>query len=143
MKEVPIEFWGVIIVALSSIFTNVLTWFLTYRSTRMKFETETRARYIQEVLRDHYVLYNYLRQLAGIPIKEEILRIAKEAHNIMNERPYNFKVNFIHRWFGLYEMITLLEEYPDEEISKFQDDVLERITYFEKEYEKMLGIQRS
>lgn len=142
MNGIPIEFWGVVIVALSSIFANILTWFLNYRSIRIKFETETRAGYVQEVLRDHYKLYNFVRQLQITPIKEAALKATEEIHKIVNERPYNFKATVIEKWLGIYESITLIEENPIEEIKDFQKDVWERIGYFEKEYEKILGIKR-
>jgi len=142
MSEVPIEFWGVVIVAASSIFSNVLTWFLNYRSARMKFETETRAGYVQEVLRDHYKLYNFLRQLQITPIKEEALKVAEEIQRIVNERPYNFKATIIEKWPRIYESITLLEEYPIDEIKEFQKVVWKRINYFERLYEKILGMKR-
>ena len=137
MDEIPIEFWGVVIVALSSIFTNVLTWFLNYRSTRTKFESETRARYVQDVMRDHYRLYNFLRSLLMTPIKEEALKSAEEMHEIMNERPYNFKATIINEWLEIYHRITLFDETPIDQMAELEKDVLERINYFEKEYEKM------
>lgn len=134
---------GVVIVALSSIFTNVLAWYLNYRSTRINFETESRARYIQEVLRDHYKLHNFLRQLEATPIQEEAIRVSEQIQKIVDERPYNFQSEILDKWIGINERIILLGEYPLKEIQELWDDVWERISYFQKEYEKLLGIKRT
>ena len=142
VNGISIELLAVVIIALSSIFTNVLTWFLSYHSTRTKFETETRARYIQEALRDCYKLYNFLRQLQSTPLYEEALKATKDINKIVSEHPYNFKATIINKWIGIYETITLPEEFATNEIEDILKDVWERIDYFEDEYEKIMGIKR-
>lgn len=142
MNGIAIELLAVVIIALSSIFTNVLTWFLSYHSTRTKFETATRAEYIQDVLRDCYKLYNYLRQLQSTPLYEEALKSTKDINKLVSEHPYSFKATIIDKWIGIYETITLPEENPAEEIKDILKDITERIDYFENEYEKIMGIKR-
>jgi hypothetical protein len=143
VADVSIEFLGVVIVALSSIFTNVLAWYLNYRSNRIKFETESRAGYVQEVLRDHYKLHNFLRQLEATPIKDEAIRVSEQIQKIVDERPYNFRSEVVDDWIGLNQRIILLDEYPREEIKKLSKEVWETICYFQGEYEKLLGIKRN
>lgn len=143
MADVSIEFLGVVIVALSSIFTNVLAWYLNYRSTRIKFETESRAAYVQEVLRDNYKLHNFLRQLQATPIKEEAIRTSEQIQKIVDEHPYNFRSEIVDQWIGINQAIILVDEYPIEEIKNLSKEVWERICYFQEEYEKLLGIKRT
>ena len=142
MADVSIEFLGVVIVALSSIFTNVLAWYLNYRSNRMKFETESRAAYVKEVLRDNYKLHNFLRQLQT-PIKEEAIKASGEIQKIMDERPYNFKSEIIDQWTEIYFGIIYCDECPIEDIKKLTKEVWERICYFQEEYEELMGIKRT
>ena len=143
MADVSIEFLGVVIVALSSIFTNVLAWYLNYRSTRMKFETESWAAYVQEVLRDNHKLHNFLKQLEATPIKDEAVRFSEQIQKIMDERPYNFKSEIVDKWIAVNQAITLLDEYPIEEIKNLSKEVWERICHFQEEYEELLGIKRT
>ncbi len=141
MNGIPIEFWGVVIVALSSIFTNILMWYLNYRTTLMRFRAETKAGYIQEVLRDHYKLYNYLRQLEITPIKETALKATEEIQKIVEEHPYNFKQEILNKWIPIYEEITLQETNPENDIKALRKDVLNKIRHLEEIYEKLLGIR--
>lgn len=143
MNDIPIEFWGVVIVALFSIFGDILVWFLNYRSAQIKFETEARAGYIQEILRDHYRLFNFIRQLRITPLKTTALKTTEEINKMMNARPFNFKVSIIEEWRNLYDVITLTEGRPSEEqISTFEEELWESLHYFDKEYKQILGIKR-
>jgi len=134
VADISVEFLGVVVVALSSIFTNVLTWYLNYRTTRIKFETESRAGYVQEVLRDHYKLHNFLSQLEATPIKEEAIKASENIQRMIDERPYNFRSEIIGKWIGMNQAITLIDECPREEIKALREYVWQRICYFQKEY---------
>ena len=140
VADVSIEFLGVVIVALSSIFTNVLAWYLNYRSNRIKFETESRAAHVKEVLRDNYKLHNFLRQLQT-PIKEEAIKASGEIQKIMDERPYNFKSQTIDQWNKVYFGIIYCDECPMEDIKSLSKEVWERICSFQEEYEELMGIK--
>jgi hypothetical protein len=89
------EFWGIVVVALFSIGSNVVVWYLNYKSTKKMLIIQSVAGYIQEVMRDNYRLLNHLRQ---IEMKQDIRENLAKCQELFDSRPYNFDLMLIRKW---------------------------------------------
>lgn len=131
---------GSILVAVISvigmILVSLVSWYLNYRSSRIRFEVETRAEYVQEVLRDNYKLLNYLRQ---ITMRRETKGNVSKIQELMDNHPYNFKFDIINKWVGARHEFEKSDSI--EKITKLMMDVMNRISLYEDRYSKILGIE--
>ncbi|MHA1632203.1 MAG: hypothetical protein ACTSXC_05260 [Candidatus Freyarchaeota archaeon] len=139
--EISIE--ETVLVPLVSLIGMIIAIILNYRSMRIRFELESRAGYIQEVLRDMYRLVNYLRQ---ITMGQDIRGNVEKIQELLNERPYNFKFKIINEWVEVrYELeksgYKLEKSGLIERVTKLMMDVMNKIHLYEEKYTKILGIK--